>query len=413
MKSPFLQTCEIKTDSGNTVDFDIHGLVGVRLVAPSPTNVAAVSSQIGLPSSRVLRHPDIVVRYADRIPGGTVRYVDLGKTASSKAGFIVFPEGDGEGKVSIPFEQIGSECEIFCERRVGWIPLLISIINLTALKKHGCVPIHASAFVHEGTGVLVTGWVKSGKSEALLAFSQHGATYVGGEWVLLSCDGNTMYGLPGTFRMWEWQRCKLSQLQHIRGDTGTFRLIRFLDAVERAIPNRLASFGPLKLLREGMPALRRQLNFRVEPKAVFGDRCGRLTGHPDKIFIGMVHSYDRILIEPAEPATVADQLACAMEFELTSLMSHYRAFKFAFPGVQNEFLEKVHNLLRDALRQALAAKEIYTLYHPYPVSFRDLFQVMRNFLESSPPVERELTVSNNCQRLTLTSKPTRSTAPTN
>ena len=91
---------------------------------------------------------------------------------------------------------------------MGWIPLLISIINLTALKKHRCVPIHASAFVYKGTGVVVTGWIKSGKSEALLAFSQHGATYVGGEWVLLDPDGETMYGLPGTFRMWDWQRRK-------------------------------------------------------------------------------------------------------------------------------------------------------------------------------------------------------------
>jgi hypothetical protein len=152
------------------------------------------------------------------------------------------------------------------------------------------------------------------------------------------------------------------------------------------MPKGFASFGPLKLLCEGMPALRRQLNFRVEPKAIFGDRCGRLTGHPDKIFIGMVHSDERVLIEPAKPATVADQLACAMEFELTSLMSHYRAFKFAFPGMRNEFLEKVHNLIRDALRRALAAKEIYMLYHPYPVSFHDLYQAMQKALVSSPAV---------------------------
>ncbi len=63
MTSRFLQTFEVKPDSRNAVDFDIHGLVGVRLVAPSPTNVTAVSEQIGPPSSRVLRRPDIVVRY--------------------------------------------------------------------------------------------------------------------------------------------------------------------------------------------------------------------------------------------------------------------------------------------------------------------------------------------------------------
>jgi hypothetical protein len=385
MTSRLLQTRDAKPDSVHAVDFDIHGLVGVRLIAPSPTNVTAVSAQIGPPSSRLLRRPDIVVRYVERLSPGPLRYVDLGKTAFSKDGFIVFPEADGEGRVSIPFEQIGSDCEILCERRVGWIPLLIPIINLTALKKHRCVPIHASAFVHEGTGVLVTGWVKSGKSEALLAFSQHGATYVGGEWVLLSSDGNTMYGLPGTFRMWEWQRRDLSHLQTVGSNAGILRLIRFLDSMQRAMPETLHRFGPLKLLREGMPALRRQLNFRVEPKAIFGHRCRSLTGHADKIFIGTVHSDDRILIESADPAAVADQLACAMEFELTSLMSHYRAFKFAFPRVRNEFLEKVHDALRDALRQALATKEIYTVYHPCRGPFDDLYQAMRNVL-GTPPV---------------------------
>jgi len=368
------------------IDYDIHGLVGVRLVAPSQTNVTAVNTQIGPPSPRVLRRPDIVVRYVDRLSAKPLRYVDLGKTASSDGGFIVFPEGEGNGKVSIPFERIGAECEILCERSVGWIPLLIPIINLTALKKHGCAPIHASAFVYQGTGVLVTGWVKSGKSEALLAFSQYGATYVGGEWVLLRSDGNTMYGLPGTFRMWEWQRRELSHPQPMGGSAGIFRLIRFLDSVQRAVPQRLLRFGPLKLLREGMPALRRQLNFRVEPGAIFGDRCDRLTGHPDKIFIGVVHSDESILIEPAEPGTVADQLACAMEFELTSLMSHYRAFKFAFPGMRNEYLEIVHDVLRDALRQALATKEIYMLYHPYPVSFHGLYQAIKNLLGTPPTV---------------------------
>jgi hypothetical protein len=180
--------------------------------------------------------------------------------------------------------------------------------------------------------------------------------------------------------MWDWHRRSLPNCPQIDGSGKMFRLIRFLDAVQAAIPDGLCRFEPLKFLRDSMPALRRQLNFRVEPKAIFGERCNGLTGHPDKIFIGMVHSDERVLIEPAEPATVADQLACAMEFELTSLMSHYRAFKFAFPAMRNEFLERVHNLLRDALRQALATKEIYMLYHPYPVSFDDLYQAMKNVL---------------------------------
>src|SRR5205807_867077 len=150
MTSHFLPARE-NDDRRDVVDYDIHGLIGVRLIAPSQTNVAAVNAQIGPPSPRELRRPDIIVRYLDRLSAGSLRYVDLGKTAFSEAQFIVFPEGEAKGKVIIPFERIGAECEILCERSVGWIPLLIPIINLTALKKHGCVPLHASAFAHEGT----------------------------------------------------------------------------------------------------------------------------------------------------------------------------------------------------------------------------------------------------------------------
>jgi hypothetical protein len=195
-----------------------------------------------------------------------------------------------------------------------------------------------------------------------------------------------MYGLPGTFRMWDWQSRKLRHWQPIGGNAGIFRLIRLLDSVQKAVPEALLRIGPLKLLREGMPAVRRQFNFRVEPKEVFGGRCSSLTGHPDRIFIGIVHSDERVRIEPAETTTVADQLLCAVEFELTSLMSHYRAFKFAFPGMRNEFLEKVHDVLRDALREALAAKEIHMLYHPHPISFDDLYEAMTNALGTSPVV---------------------------
>jgi hypothetical protein len=195
-----------------------------------------------------------------------------------------------------------------------------------------------------------------------------------------------MYGLPGTFRLWDWHRRSIPNGQYIGGNGVTLRLIRLLDVAQRLVPEGWSRCGPLKLLREGMPALRRQLNFRVEPTAIFGGRCDRLTGNPDKIFIGMVHSDEGIRIEPAEPSTVADQLVCAMEFELTSLMSHYRAFKFAFPGMRNDFLENLHEHFRSSLREALAAKEIYMLYHPYPVSFQDLYLAMQNVLEEAPTV---------------------------
>jgi hypothetical protein len=36
--------------------------------------------------------------------------------------------------------------------------------------------------------------------------------------------------------------------------------------------------------------------------------------------------------------------------------------------------------------RAILTKEIYTLYHPYPVSFDDLYQAMQKLVVSSPAV---------------------------
>jgi hypothetical protein len=81
-------------------------------------------------------------------------------------------------KVQIPMDQIGLQCEIVCERGLSAVPLLIPIINLTALHK-GCLPLHAAGFVYNDVGALIAGWSKGGKTEALLAFMAQGARYVG------------------------------------------------------------------------------------------------------------------------------------------------------------------------------------------------------------------------------------------
>src|SRR6266446_5097097 len=115
MTSRFLQTCEVKPDSSNAVDFDIHGLVGVRLVGPSPTNVAAVSAQIGPPSSSVLRRPDIVVRYVDHLSTGTLRYHGAGTARSSQATIAAAREGDGRREVSFCSARKDAISEGYCE----------------------------------------------------------------------------------------------------------------------------------------------------------------------------------------------------------------------------------------------------------------------------------------------------------
>lgn len=45
------------------VDFDIHGLIGIRLVSPSPQVLAAITRQLGPLRKPLLREPDITYRF--------------------------------------------------------------------------------------------------------------------------------------------------------------------------------------------------------------------------------------------------------------------------------------------------------------------------------------------------------------
>src|SRR5918997_82180 len=113
-------------------DFDLHGIVGIRLVGASPGDERAVADQLGpIRTPGLDREPDIVIRF----------------------------------------------------------------VNLTALAK-GALPLHAAAFTYRGTGVVVTGWAKGGKTETLLGFMAAGAEYVGDEWVYLDANGRHVHGIP-------------------------------------------------------------------------------------------------------------------------------------------------------------------------------------------------------------------------
>ncbi|MDP9482177.1 MAG: hypothetical protein M3P84_03020, partial [Chloroflexota bacterium] len=170
--------------AGGPVDFDLHGAVGVRLIGATDADVAAVRRQLGPIERSFDRPPDIEIAYVERIqPDGAVRAIGRNDAAFDETTMVILRgRFKAPVRVAIPLDQVGGPCRIVAERGVGPIPLLVPIVNITALGR-GLLPIHASAFVHDGLGVLVTGWAKGGKSEVLLAFAARGAAYVGDEWV--------------------------------------------------------------------------------------------------------------------------------------------------------------------------------------------------------------------------------------
>lgn len=363
--------------SSGTVDFNLHGKVGVRLVRATPRDVATVGRQLGPIRSPLNGEPDIVIEFVDRLPRTSPLYLlGLDDAAFTDEAFLVL-RGRRKSRVmvQIPFHEIGRGLRIVCESGLPAIPLMMPILNLTALG-NGVLPLHATAFNFNGTGVLVTGWSKGGKTETLLAFAAKGAEYVGDEWIYLSEDGQQMYGVPEPVRVWNWQLQQLPSRKAVV-ERGTRARLRCLGLLTAAL-DKLASFGGKRtgVIRRINFILKNQLSVRIPPERLFGRTVGSLASTPRKIFF--IGSYDspRVVVRPMEPQEIARKMAFSLQEERTELMSYYYRFRFAFPDAANPLIDRAEELERAMLGKAVAGKEAFAVFHPYPVSIPALFDAI-------------------------------------
>ena len=367
-----------QTQAGSeAIDYDLHGLAGVRLVDATPRDAAAVSRQLGPIRSPLDREPDIVVRFVDRLPTTRLRYLGAGEAAFTDDAFLVLrSKHKAPAKVSIPFAQVGDRCEIVCERGLPAIPLLVPILNLTVLAR-GALPLHASAFVFGETGVVATGWSKGGKTETLLAFMQRGAKYVGDEWVYISPEGDRIFGIPEPIRLWDWHLSQLPDYRALvgRGDRGRLRALKLALSLEGAS----SRFPYARGLGRALPVLKRQLHVDIEPSQLFGEHAIAASAAFDQLFFVVSRESEKIAVEPIDSREIAQRMRFSLAYERLDLAGYYAMFQFAFPGVANPVLERAAEIERETLERLLADKPANVVYHPYPVSIAALFDAMRPY----------------------------------
>lgn len=364
-----------------TIDFDLHGHVGVRLLDATPSDVAKVVRQLGPLQASLTRPPDISVRFVDEIRGhGPLTFVGLGETGfDDEAFYLLRGKGNVPARTMIPFDAVGGRCEVVCERGVPAVPLLLAIVNMTALGK-GLLPLHASAFVHGGTGVLATGWAKGGKTEALLALAGRGAHYVGDEWVYVTPD-RSMYGVPEPIRLWGWQ---LAQLPEVRNRVARHRLVRLgvLDAAARAVEQATRS-TPLRLsslLRRLAPVLRRQVYLQIPPARLFGADAIALRGRLDEVVLVTSRDGPGIAIEPIDAAELGRRVLASLEEERSPFMAHYRQFRFAFPDRRSPAVDQAVRTEEGLVERAFAGVRCSALHHPYPLQISGLVEPLESLL---------------------------------
>jgi len=358
------------------VDFDIHGVVGVRLIDPSPSDLDAACILLGCPSRLPLTAPDITVQFVEDLPVRGIRFLGTDQDAFTDNGFFLLQEGTRRVKARIPFDRIGGPCEIVCKSRLGSVPLLIPIVSLTALKKE-CVPVHASAVVYNGVGILMAGWAHCGKTAALLGFASKGAEYVGEEWVLLAGNGQRMQGLVRPLELSHWH---VASLPHVRSAVNlmnrcAFHGIGILDGLRKMISGkRTRSSLVFRSLRRASAAVEDRLRPTVAPSAIFRDRIRSAGAQVEKIFLFVSHEDHRIEVEPITPLEMARRLTFLVQRELTPLLRHYAAYQFAFPSQRNELIESTAEYSFGMLARALNGKETYIVRLPYPHVFPELYK---------------------------------------
>ena len=392
------------TDPGaaSIVDLDLRGRAVVRLVAAGPAELRAIGRQLGplpaiaqptaasdpprsAPDPGADRRPDLTIRFVDRLERrGTVRRI--GADAQLVDGAFILTRGkrQSEVRVEVPVGSLGSgPATIVVERGARSIPLLLPILAASLLGR-GIATAHASAFLLDGRGVLVSGWAKGGKSEALLGFLAHGARYVGDEWLFIDPDGPTMFGAPEPIRLWDWQLAQVSTIRDAVGRSDRARLLasgslaRLLAGIGRAPAIGGSAVGEAARRAGAVVDRQRSRQFPVEelfgsaaihPEAVAIDRVVLVTGSTeDGVRTGV------------DPAEAAARVAATTAHELLDLEGLRFAYRHAVPDAPTTGLEGLEARLRAVYASAFAGAPTIEVRHRHPPDIAGLHRLIASAL---------------------------------
>jgi thymidylate kinase len=343
----------------------------VRLLDATPADVAKVGRQLGLPATEPAGAADLTVRFVDVATHRPLTFVGLGDAGYNRDGFFVLGGPDSTtGRTRIPFDDLGAAPEIVCERTVRAVPHLLTMINLVALGKD-VLPLHASAYTLDGLNVLVTGWSKGGKTEALLAAMDRGGSYVGDEWVYLTPD-REMLGLPEPIRLWDWHLAQFPDLLRARPTAERARLAtwRTIGAATRAAAG--SGLPGSRLASRVHPGASRQAYLQVPPRELFGADRVVLRAPLDASVLLLSHDSPGITSEVVEQAEIARRMGASLAEERERFLAHHRQFLYAFGDRPSPVVDSATTREARLLSDLFGQGQCATVSHPSPCDIRSL-----------------------------------------
>lgn len=346
--------------------------VALQVVDASAGELRAVAHQTGLRAVEGVSQPALTLRFVHELPlTGPLRLVgpSLGCTEDA---VVLMPGGP---RALVPVAGLGGPTEVLCERGATTVPLLMDVLNATALAA-GLLPLHAGAFTLGGVGTVVTGWSKGGKTETMLGVLSGcpDARFVGDEWVYVDPVARDVMGSAHPIRVWGWQLAQLPDLRTRvpRRELRRFRLIEMAERRHAALSGRARRLPPAKVLTAALPLLQSRHGAYVEPAELFGaDRITARTGL-DRLVQVESSSDPGTTAAPTDPAHVAARMAWSLRHERRELMEAYEAFRYVHPGAANHWVDTMGDIEQRLLSAAFTAMPAVEVRHPYPVDIAAL-----------------------------------------
>jgi hypothetical protein len=377
------------SDVSAVADFEIPGVLRVRARDASSDDLAAVARDVGSARAATREPADVTVRFVDELSPASLRMLD-GGTMGYDDERVYFLEGTGHRAVAgVTLGERWGEALIVCRRGARRVPFLSAAVDFAALAR-GWAPVHGSGWVTPGgSGVVVAGWARSGKTGALLEACEAGATPVGDDRVLLSRDGSRMIGLGRPIEVKRWHLAQLA-LPALGGRPlgravakGTSALAaRLTSPRERAPGRRSARLG---LAYKVLGRFQTSSNIELDVHLLRANARALAEARPDALIILESHHHPSVVAERADSRTVPSRLAAQMTAELMPTLRGHLAFEYARPGRGWKDVGRAPEVAQELLSEAIREVPANLVRHPYPCSLRELGDVIREAVASAPP----------------------------
>jgi hypothetical protein len=371
------------------VDYDIHGILGLRLIDPTPSLARLVARQLDpWRPAPLASAPDVSISrsVAPTSRGNRYRLGDAGDSQECEFNDSEFILRKGGMSVSIPFASIGDGCVIGWSGRGGMRRLMIDYVRpalqISLLPKDR-LAVHSAAVSYEGRGILLSGWAESGKTEAMLGFLQAGAAFVSDKWTIVDGDGSSIRHFPTPITVRNWM---IDLIPGLRARLKGAELLRARAAalMTSVLETEALSRAPLPAGVKGLAELAGRVS--VTPSQLLGkdgDGGGRWQSTPsaplESLFLLVTSGEDRIAVREADTDEVAARLADCAAYERRAFFGLYQRFKYAFPGRRNSLIEDAREAESGMLAKALASKRVFVVEVPFPFDPSALFRAIQPF----------------------------------